>query len=61
MKKLLAKDSKLRISASEALAHEWFMSGGEFLSPKTQAPIYLSSAQENMKRFQEQFILNTRN
>jgi hypothetical protein len=49
----------MRISASEALNHEWFMTGGEFLSPKTQAPIYLSSAQENMKKFQEQLICIT--
>jgi len=61
MKKLLAKDPKMRISASEALNHEWFMTGGEFLSPKTQAPIYLSSAQENMKKFQEQNRFNVKN
>jgi serine/threonine protein kinase len=54
MKKLLEKDPKLRISADEALAHEWTQNDGVFLSPKSQAPIFLSSAQENMKKFQEQ-------
>jgi len=51
MKKMLAKDPKQRISAREALQHDWIVGGGSFLSPRSHAPVYLSSAQENMKKF----------
>jgi serine/threonine protein kinase len=61
MKKLLEKDPKIRISAEEALNHEWIQNDGVFLSPKSQAPIFLSSAQENMKKFQEQNRFNVKN
>ena len=54
MKKMLQKDPRQRISAQEALNHQWIATGGVFMSPRTMAPIYLSSAQENMKRFQEE-------
>ena len=57
MKKMLVKDPKQRISAHEALNHQWIATGGVFMSPRTMAPIYLSSAQENMKKFQEQYML----
>jgi len=55
MKKMLVKDPKQRISAHEALNHQWIATGGVFMSPRTMAPIYLSSAQENMKKFQEEY------
>lgn len=55
MKKMLAKDPNQRISADEALQHEWIVTGGTFLSPKSNNPVYLLLAQENMKKFQESY------
>jgi len=54
MKKMLNKDPRYRCTAHEALRHEWIMSGGDFLSPKSKNPVYLNSALENMKRFQQE-------
>ena len=57
LKKMLAKDPTQRISAEQALKHEWIIVGGSDVAP-TASPYYLSSAQENMKRFQEEYKLN---
>ena len=52
---MLAKDPKLRFSAKDCLEHPWIVSaGGIAQTEKEKAPVaMLSSAQENMKRFQE--------
>ncbi len=55
MKKMLAKDPTARITAHQALNHEWITTGGINASPSSNGPYYLSSAQENMKRFQEEY------
>ena len=54
MKRMLQKDPRYRCTANEALRHDWIMSGGDFLSPKSKNPVYLNSALENMKRFQQE-------
>jgi len=61
MMKMLAKDPKQRISTGEALNHQWIQAGGIFQSPRTMAPIYLNTAQENMRRFQEENRFNVKN
>lgn len=54
LKKMLQKDPKLRISAKDALNHPWIATkGGEQEKEKPQQITMLSSAQENMKKFQE--------
>jgi len=59
MKKMLVKDPKQRITAQEALEHEWIAMGGAYMSPQTNTPIYLLLAQENMKKiFQEEHGFN---
>ena len=54
MKKLLIKDPKQRISAKEALEHEWIVFGGAYMSPQTNTPVYLLLAQENMKKVSQE-------
>jgi serine/threonine protein kinase len=61
LKKMLAKDPKVRITTKEALSHDWVMHEGdvpvEDTSVKVSTPQmngYLLSAQENMKKFQEE-------
>ncbi len=57
MKKMLIKDPKQRISSQEALDHEWTVTGGMFMSPQTNTPVYLIPAQENMRKvIQEQYV-----
>jgi len=56
MKRMLAKDPRLRCSAREALNHDWTMGGGDFLSPRSKNPVYLNSALENMKKFQQEYL-----
>lgn len=52
--KMLAKDPRKRVSAKECLEHIWIVSGGAVdVADKPQITM-LSSAQENMKRFQEE-------
>ncbi len=61
LRKMLAKDPTQRITADQALQHEWILDNGSNYSHPSASPIYLSSAQENMKRFQEEYekiILN---
>jgi serine/threonine protein kinase len=60
MKKMLAKNPKERISASEALKHQWILTRGVLQSPSI-SPIYLNYAQENMKKFQEDQRVNAKN
>ena len=56
MKKMLIKDPTQRISSQEALDHEWTVTGGMFMSPQTNTPVYLLPAQENMRKvIQEQY------
>lgn len=55
MKKMLSKDPKQRISSQQALQHEWIITGGTIMSPQTNTPIYLLLAQENMRRFQQEY------
>ena len=56
MKKMLTKDPTQRISSQEALDHEWTVTGGMFMSPQTNTPVYLLPAQENMRKvIQEQY------
>ena len=55
MKKMLIKDPKVRISIKEALNHEWIKSEGSFeVEIDENQTLYLNSAQENMKKFQEE-------
>ena len=54
MKKMLAKNPQERISASEALAHPWILSGGICDSPPHDNPIHLTCVQENMRIFQQE-------
>jgi len=61
MKKMLAKDSSVRITAQQALDHGWIASKGLNSSPSSTGPHYLSSAQENMKKFQEENRFNVKN
>ena len=53
---MLAKDPTQRISADNALKHDWITSNGVGTRPFVSSGsfTYLSSAQENMKRFQEE-------
>lgn len=60
MKRMLAKDPTQRISAADALNHDWFTSGGLLASPSTNTPYYLCSAQENMRKFQEENRFNVK-
>ena len=53
MKKMLNKDPKIRITTKQALDHEWITSEGSFEVEEKQIA-YLNSAQENMKKFQEE-------
>ncbi len=56
--KMLAKDPKNRATAKECLEHVWMVSGGAVeVTDKPQVTM-LSSAQENMKRFQEEYFSN---
>lgn len=61
LRRMLAKDPARRISAAEALQHDWMISGGANMSPSSGSPQYLCSAQENMKRFQEENRFNVKN
>jgi len=54
LKKMLAKDPTQRISAEQALQHVWLLQTDVLDSNTPFSPIYLSSAHENMKRFQEE-------
>ena len=56
--KMLAKDPKNRISAKECLEHSWIVSGGTTEHTEKQPVAMLSSAQENMKRFQEEWEID---
>jgi len=56
MKKMLDKDPTQRITAQQALNHEWILSGGSFSSLSSNTSHYLCSAQENMKKFQEEYL-----
>jgi len=60
MKKMLAKVPEQRITAKQALSHEWILSGGINASP-SHHPHQLCSAQENMKKFQEENRFNVKN
>lgn len=61
LKKMLAKDPAQRISAEQALQHEWIVRGGNIITESPYSPIYLSSAQENMRKFQEENRFNVKN
>jgi len=61
LKKMLAKDPTQRISAEQALQHEWILGNGMVSSNSPFSPIYLSSAHENMKKFQEENRFNVKN
>ena len=55
MKKMLTKDPKARITSKEALNHEWITNDGCFeVEVDENQILYLNSAQENMKKFQEE-------
>ncbi len=54
--KMLAKDPKARISGRECLEHPWIVCGGSDEQVDRPNPGMLSSAQQNMKRFQEEYI-----
>ena len=54
---MLAKDPKQRYSAKECLEHPWIVSGGINNQPEKPHIAMLSSAQENMKKFQEEYAL----
>jgi len=60
MKKMLERDPAVRIGSHQALEHEWMINGGNFETEKS-SPVYLSSAQENMKKFQEENRFNVKN
>lgn len=51
---MLQKDPKQRISAREAMNNEWVVSRGAVAHTEKPQLAMLSSAQENMKKFQEQ-------
>jgi len=51
---MLAKDPKKRFSAKECLEHPWIVSSGGAEQTEKPHVAMLSSAQENMKRFQEE-------
>lgn len=53
MVKMLAKDPKERISARECLEHPWIVFEGPSERGGLVQVATLSSAEENMKRFQE--------
>lgn len=52
---MLQKDPKLRISAKEALSHPWVVSKGLVEEQEKPQVTMLTSAQENMKKFQEKY------
>jgi len=54
--KMLAKDPKKRLSAKECLEHPWIVSGGIIEQSEKQPITMLCSAQENMKRFQDEYL-----
>eukprot|EP01016_Furgasonia_blochmanni_P044391 TRINITY_DN6162_c0_g1_i12.p1 TRINITY_DN6162_c0_g1~~TRINITY_DN6162_c0_g1_i12.p1 ORF type:complete len:538 (-),score=180.00 TRINITY_DN6162_c0_g1_i12:241-1767(-) len=56
LKSMLEKNPEYRITAYEALSHPW-INGGGITSPGG-IPKYLNSAQENMRRFQEENRFN---
>lgn len=60
--KMLAKDPKVRISAKECLEHPWIVGGGGGSDGQNDHlhPGMLSSAQENMKRFQNEYFTSFR-
>jgi len=60
LKKMLAKDPKIRITTREALNHEWILNDGVFEAEEKQKQ-YLLSAHENMKKFQEEHRFNVKN
>jgi len=55
---MLAKDPEQRITAKKALNHEWILSGGAVSSSPTHNPYQLCSAQENMRKFQEEYCFS---
>jgi serine/threonine protein kinase len=59
--KMLAKDPKVRISGRECLEHPWIVCGGSDEQVDRPNPGMLSSAQQNMKRFQEEHRFNVKN
>jgi len=61
LKKMLAKDPKQRISSKEALNHPWIIAKGVVEVQEKPQVTMLSSAQENMKRFQENHRFNVKN
>eukprot|EP00331_Platyophrya_macrostoma_P013682 CAMPEP_0176415868 /NCGR_PEP_ID=MMETSP0127-20121128/6037_1 /TAXON_ID=938130 /ORGANISM="Platyophrya macrostoma, Strain WH" /LENGTH=596 /DNA_ID=CAMNT_0017795895 /DNA_START=34 /DNA_END=1824 /DNA_ORIENTATION=- len=61
LSKMLARDPKERISGKECLEHPWIASGGSGEQGDKANVGMLSSAQENMKRFQEEHRFNVKN
>ena len=53
MKRMIEKDPLKRASAQECLNHEWILNNGNSESDHN-SPTNLSSAHENMRKFQEE-------
>jgi len=54
MKKMLSKDPKTRISASDALNHPWILAGELYQTHLPDFSACLELTQENLKRFQDE-------